>query len=430
MQIFPLDLCTIQFLTQPPVDLPCNPYDETRNYLQLQCDISIPRDRRNNITVAWYRIQAGETEPESVFGRGPGKRGIKVLRRLSTGNLTLLRSSLQLQNITEEDMGIYWCQIEDNEGEEPVIHRPCTVTNLTDPDSYDHLTRCPDFTNFFSLGPVCVEPQTECSTSSMSLPTSSPEPSSPTTITTTPVINDTTKNTVISEWFIFIIVSAVLLLVLLILGVLTTLMIVLLKARRRMNKGVAKTNSTSAWCLRSHEHQNQDSSSPLPVTPVVHVQVPKLASMPAEVIPMPRHLNIGRQQSNESVYAEPDCPVRYLHDTETNLSETGSLYSNPHFDQEASEELPRVERDGNFYQIIAKSPIATERDNKLVNYTVPKIVKQRTDTGNSSVVVTIDDGDAGQEEPTYENPPQPQYARLRADTQDLPRIYTVPSDTN
>ena len=428
-----IDLCTIQFLTQPPVNLPCNPYDETRNFLQLQCDISVPRNRRNFINVVWYRIQAGETEPESVLSRGPFKSTFVVRRRLIVDDLTLVQSTLQLRNITEEDMGIYWCQIEDEQGEEPVIHRSCTTTNLSSSDTYDHLTLCPDRTYFFSLGPVCVEPENECSmdnnTSSTSMPSSTPVPSSP----TTPVINDApnSNNTEqqLSEWFISITVSVVLLLVLLVLGVLTTLIIVLLKAKQKMNKGVAKTSSTSAWCLKTHNHKNQCSGIPLPVTPVVHVHVTKLASTSTDMPPLPRHLNVGRQVSNDSVYAEPNCPVRFVSDMETNLSETGSLYSNPHFDQESSEEPSRVERDGNFYQIIAKSPITNESDNKLVTYTIPNIVKQRSNTaGNSSVVVTINDGDGEQEEPAYENPPQ--YARLRADTQDVPGIYSLPSNTN
>ena len=351
------------------MDIPCNPYDETRNYLRLQCDISIPRNRRSSIDVVWYRIQAGETEAESIFGRGPGKGAIVVRKRLSTGDLTLIQSSLQLQNITEEDMGVYWCQIEDEEGEEPIIHRPCTTTILSDPDTYDHLTVCPDRTNFFTLGPLCAVPRTECSSmqSSPPLPSSTPAPS--TTTITTPV-NNPRDNAEISEWFITITVSVVLLLVLLILGALTTLLIVLLKARQRWRRRVSKTGSSSAWCLKSHDPQSQYSSNSLPETPVVCVHVPQLASTQTEMIMMPRHLNVGRQLSDDSVYAEPNCPVRIIHNTETNMSETGSLYSNPHFYQEASEDIASIERDGNFYQIIAKST-TTPEDEKLVNYTVP-----------------------------------------------------------
>lgn len=146
----------MKFLTQPPKDLPCNPYDPSFNRLLIQCDVAIPRSR-SDLRVRWYRLQLGNDEPENVLDRA---NPTFVYRRGSRfDNQILITSWLHMRNITVEDIGTYWCQVDDED--EPAAHKPCTVTHLGEPSQYSALTVCPR-TYFFSLGPVCVHPYSDC----------------------------------------------------------------------------------------------------------------------------------------------------------------------------------------------------------------------------------------------------------------------------
>lgn len=84
-----------------------------------------------------------------------------------------MTSWLHVRNVTEEDMGIYWCQLDDED--EATVHRPCTVTHLAEAAQYSDLAAC-SRTFFFSLGPVCVHPHNDCPTEWSTNPSNEKQP--------------------------------------------------------------------------------------------------------------------------------------------------------------------------------------------------------------------------------------------------------------
>lgn len=267
--------CTIKFLTQPPEIIPCNPYNnvESRNNLRLQCDIAVPRSIRNDIDISWYRMLDGEPVAENVLRRD--NQVIKIRRRttIDADEVALFESSLRLVNVTEEDVGSYWCQVEYEINNELTIHRPCTSTYLGSPDEYSHLTVCPDRTHFFTLGPVCVLPQNDCNASIKSVDSisetntssnnsidnnissqvtnsPSPTPIQPSStnevsvsIPTTTVRVNTSQELI--SWFFSITISVILLFILLVLGVLTAVLISVIATRNKLRKKQARNDFIS-----------------------------------------------------------------------------------------------------------------------------------------------------------------------------------------
>ena len=97
--------------------------------------------------------------------------------------------------------------------------------------------------------------------------------------------------------------------------------------------------------------------------------------------------------------------------------------------KEARRHLQTVERDGNSYLIISRSPTSTS--DELVDYTVPSMAMQSVNTDRctktESVVMAQDlESEFEVSYHTYENEPPPRYAPLRSDTLDQARMYSLP----
>lgn len=220
--------CVVNFLTQPPTNLPCNPYDPSFNRLRLQCDVAMLHGS-SNLRVRWYRLQHRDGQPERVLDRN-NPTSVSFRRRFLNDQL-LMTSWLHLRNVTEEDIGTYWCQLDDGD-ELAVVHKPCTVTHLEEAVRYSDLTAC-TWAFFFSLGPVCVHPYNECSSEPIeNQPSPSPVPTS-----SRHVVRESTNpstapgNTASDMFFWFIPVIAVSLIVLIILGAVVLATAVILKKR-------------------------------------------------------------------------------------------------------------------------------------------------------------------------------------------------------
>lgn len=155
-----------------------------------------------------------------------------------------------------------------------------------------------------------------------------------------------------------------------------------------------------------------------------HPRTDTSLSLPDIVTP-PHHLPCDLQLTRDSIYEVPNRPLSLVENRCISASVTDSAYGDSQEVNKPDQDVTAIERDGNFYQIIAKSPSASVKE-VTVTYTVPNMVKQRAGTGTSMI---SDDmvHSSESEEHAYENTIQPRYAPLCADTQDIPRIYSLPS---
>ena len=139
--------CSLYYLTQPPEELPCNPYYPGYE-LVLECNVARnPQHPSENFTVEWYTIngQSPERIVDGINGfqvettEGPNSDGRRSLLRFS--NDTMQRFSA----------GQYWCQLlvsipAAGSGVDYVPIQSSQVTVILDPEDYFQFLPCPDTT--------------------------------------------------------------------------------------------------------------------------------------------------------------------------------------------------------------------------------------------------------------------------------------------
>ena len=171
--------CQYLYLAQPPKSLPCDPYRPEFNDLQLECSVFSPPGVTYEIQ--WFKQQGtvpdNSTTPTQL---ADGLMGIQVYNRTYSRGVT--RSRLVVFDITEEDVGLYWCQIVAFEVTNGFITtnqlQPSVFTVLDESEVYSNCAVCPDV-YLFSVGlecadidpipspsPMVSEPTTEVSNSS------------------------------------------------------------------------------------------------------------------------------------------------------------------------------------------------------------------------------------------------------------------------
>ena len=101
------DNCQYLYLSQPPQQLPCNPYSTVYNELRLEC--SVFANSNMSYTVQWLR-QLGHLDELSS-----PQLLLAELSRINVYNTShdngIVRLRFTLFGVKAEDIGIYWCQI-------------------------------------------------------------------------------------------------------------------------------------------------------------------------------------------------------------------------------------------------------------------------------------------------------------------------------
>lgn len=146
--------CSLYYLTQPPEELPCNPYYP--NYeLVLECNVARnPQHPSENFIVEWYTKPNGQSPERIVDGtngfqvettEGPNSDGRRSLLRFS--NATMQRFSA----------GQYWCQLlvsNPGSGVDYVPIQSSQMTVILEPEDYVQLPPAP--TPHYTLPEVTV----------------------------------------------------------------------------------------------------------------------------------------------------------------------------------------------------------------------------------------------------------------------------------
>ena len=104
-------MCDYKYTRQPPLALPCNPYDGA-NRLRLTCTVEGPNSPR--FTVIWFRrVASGDEQLTNSQAR------VEIVEGESGGNTQFTRRSSQLllTGLNQaDDVGDYWCQVRLNNG--------------------------------------------------------------------------------------------------------------------------------------------------------------------------------------------------------------------------------------------------------------------------------------------------------------------------
>lgn len=140
--------CYYYFVRQPSLDTSCNPWPLLNNAttLPLHCHILAPKnDHLPN--VKWYKNGlVGEGTIMRVY---PGGRDPKYSNPVSSGDLVdfkFVNFSLIIHNVSNSDVGCYWCEISVNDGEKCAFNiQPSSQFCLLEGAQYTGTSNCHSF---------------------------------------------------------------------------------------------------------------------------------------------------------------------------------------------------------------------------------------------------------------------------------------------
>lgn len=129
LSLTPADPCLLFFTVQPPLSIPCNPYQQalgTSAQLSLQCTVHAPRLSlhlmERNFTVEWVRVADSPRAPEEIIGEISLRNGVHLenvhetyfyshsasfVGAYVTSVLTFDLAKIPRDNLT----GKYWCRV-------------------------------------------------------------------------------------------------------------------------------------------------------------------------------------------------------------------------------------------------------------------------------------------------------------------------------
>lgn len=153
-----LDDCLVTFITQPPQELPCNPYDNAYNRLHLECSIVVATVN-TSLRASWhYRPQNNNiTRDLQISHKHHGRYHTSSFVSVFS-DTTTVTSRLTIERVNVSDIGHYWCKlvmIEDSVLFEPIIGLPCYSTHLKAPSEYSNMVQCSRKTYLSTPKPVC-----------------------------------------------------------------------------------------------------------------------------------------------------------------------------------------------------------------------------------------------------------------------------------
>ena len=151
------------YLTQPPLDLNCNPYGNTR-FTRLECNVAGPNYLLTNtepeFTIKWYRKRNNNFgQVEEIDGTNFPDLAVDVdtwkVVSPSVPSVMGIRSQLELIRPTNVSEGTYWCQITLDGGVRDMVLNPSRKFSLQSPEWYKSVPDCIRDTLFLEVS-ECV----------------------------------------------------------------------------------------------------------------------------------------------------------------------------------------------------------------------------------------------------------------------------------
>ncbi len=140
--------CYYYFVRQPSLGTSCNPWPLLNNTttLPLHCHILAPKnDHLPN--VKWYKN--GLVDEGTIMRVYPGGPDPKYSNPVSSGDLIdfkFVNFSLIIHNVSNSDMGCYWCEISVNDGEKCAFNiQPSSQFCLLEGAQYTGMSNCHSF---------------------------------------------------------------------------------------------------------------------------------------------------------------------------------------------------------------------------------------------------------------------------------------------
>lgn len=291
-----LDDCLVTFVTQPPQELPCNPYSTAYNSLHLECDVVIVIN--SSVTLSWYYQSNSSSSIMKMKRRNDRRYRISNFVSFYTGT-RYIRSRLTISQVNASDIGNYWCKATLMNNKRPIDVLPCYSTSLKSQSEYSNMTAC--MKTYLSLPEqACVFPITDCpgqmngiENDTSSLPSQG---------------SDEENDFSISLW-IYLVVSLPIMLFAAI-TVCTCIVLYCRKTRERKEKQHSIiSRDTCQYCGNvctpaSNLHLH------VPMLTVQEVQIPQ-ESLSRSNQSLPVHLSVAKQTSTESDYHK--APTRPIH---------------------------------------------------------------------------------------------------------------------
>jgi hypothetical protein len=292
VKVYSQDECTVSFITQPPSSVPCNPFNDEFNNLQLECNIITPVN--SSIKISWY-YQPNYNASAVKLKRNARYRIPKKIN-LYNGYQSI-RSRITVIDVNNEDSGYYWCQAtiyNEAINNKEIEVSPCQVTTLRKSDYYSDMPPCSD-TYFTSPEFYCVYPEFvdhKCSFFLKNNETSSLVSSvAPATIssvapTVTPSITNKISEQISANIYVSLIIPSLGLPLIIICSFFACFgVFYICKKRNRRNK---KRTPSTAETATTHY---------IPTTTVTQLS-------PVVTLPIPNHLSVSRQPSSDSQYTQ------------------------------------------------------------------------------------------------------------------------------